>query len=129
MIPRPLSASVLLLALAACGPAPSKLSELKAGLFAKKCATSGCHSGGTSAAQGLDLSTGDLHAKLVGASSTLVASKKLVVANSPSTSFLYEKVAQPQPSSGARMPSTPPYLTQAELDQLSSWIDNGAPND
>lgn len=117
----------LLLALAACGPAPSKLSELKTNIFDKKCATSGCHTG-TSAAQGLDMSAG-LYGKLVGVSSTLAASKKLVVANSPSTSFLYEKLAQPQPSAGARMPSTPPYLTQAELDQVSSWINNGAPND
>src|SRR5688572_20558221 len=125
---RPLLVSLSLFALSACGPAVSKLSEINTKILGPKCALSGCHTGGTNAAQGLDLST-DVYNKLVNANSTEVAGKKLVVANNVASSFLYEKITKDVPSGGGtRMPSTPPYLTQAEVDQITSWINSGAPN-
>lgn len=110
----------------ACGPAP-KLSELKRGVFDKKCAGAGCHQG-ASAAQGLNLE-GNPHPKLVNVASTMVPGRKLVVPGDVAASFLLEKMEKEAPAAGTRMPPAPPFATAAELEQVKAWISAGAPND
>ncbi len=123
--PRALLASSIFLAVA-CGPAP-RLSEIKTGVFDKKCSTAGCHQG-SAAAQGLNLE-GNPHSKLVNVASTMVPGKKLVVPGDVAASFLVEKMEKDAPAAGTRMPPAPPFATAAELDQVKAWISAGAPND
>ena len=71
------------------------------------------------------------HAALVGAQSTaagLCAGKIYVVAGRPDASLLYEKLAMPAPSCGARMPMGLTPLNATELATVQSWIAAGALN-
>jgi hypothetical protein len=53
--------------------------------------------------------------------------KKLVVPNNTNDSLLLLKV-KPSPPCGARMRLTGPYLDDREIDQITQWIQMGAPN-
>jgi len=110
-----------------CGPAAPKLSEIETQIFKPKCATAGCHTG-NQPAQGLSLDSPS-YAHMVGVDSTLVTTKKLVVAGSSSTSFLYEKISSAMPSSGVQMPNTGVVLSASEQAMIQQWIDAGAQND
>jgi len=113
-------------AMFSCGPAAPKLSDIETTIFTPKCANAGCHTANVPA-QGLNL-VGSTYARLVGVSSTLVTTKKLVVAGDTSSSFLYEKVLAATPTAGARMPSTGP-LSAADIEMIRAWIAAGASND
>jgi hypothetical protein len=46
------------------------------------------------------------------------------------TSILYLKISRADPSlCGSKMPLTCPALSQAEVDEIASWINAGAMND
>jgi hypothetical protein len=50
-----------------------------------------------------------------------------VVPGSSAKSLMYHKVAGTQ-DCGVRMPYGGPYLDQANIDLIRTWIDEGAPN-
>lgn len=47
----------------------------------------------------------------------------------PENSLLLDKVENPQPRCGCPMPTSPPPLSEAEVEQIRMWIMLGAPND
>jgi hypothetical protein len=90
-----------------------------------------CH-GGLSPFANLDMSTqAGAYSNLVGvkaAGSACGGSGEVrVVAGSSATSLMYHKVAGTQ-DCGVRMPYGGPYLDQAHIDLIKTWIDEGAPN-
>jgi hypothetical protein len=83
-----------------------------------------CHAGFIGQIDGLDMSTkATAYKNLVGVGASR-CSGTLVVPKSAATSVLYEKVTRP--SCGSLMPQNAPPLSQAELDLLKNWIDQGA---
>ncbi len=53
-----------------------------------------------------------------------------VTPKSAATSILYLKISTTDPSPcGSKMPLTGPALSQAEVDEIASWINAGAMND
>jgi hypothetical protein len=91
-----------------------------------------CHAGIIGQFDGLDMSTqATAYKNLVGvkASNGSCASRgeMLVVAGSSATSLLYKKLTSPD--CGSTMPQNAPPLSQASLDLIKAWIDEGAPND
>jgi len=52
-----------------------------------------------------------------------------VAANAPESSYLILKLEGAAGISGARMPFGGPFLDQATIDEVKSWIGAGAPND
>lgn len=86
-----------------------------------------CHAGFVGQIDGLDMSTQPTAYKnLVGASASRCTGT-LVVAKNAASSVLYQKVTSPR--CGNRMPENAPPLSQANVDLLKNWIDEGAPND
>jgi hypothetical protein len=122
--------------LGACQGAADKTADTDAGgsfveveaLFARSCATSGCH-GGPEYSTGLDLSAGQAHGLLVGQDSTQLPSMKLVAPGEPEASYLLHKVRgthEEVGGSGELMP--PPFgLADADLASIVAWIEDGAP--
>jgi hypothetical protein len=51
-----------------------------------------------------------------------------VKAGDPDNSYLIRKLEGLAGISGSRMPLGGPFLDQATIDQVRSWISNGAPN-
>jgi len=78
----------------------------------------GCHTGATS--PHLDLTT---YAGLMSGSDN----GKVVIPGDADHSFLYEKISQPTPSRGERMPFGGPfYLSSVEIKLIEDWINLGA---
>jgi hypothetical protein len=88
----------------------------------------GCH-GGTSPAEGLDLVGDDAYDTLLEAS-TQVPDLKLVEPGEPDQSYLWLKLNGDDSIVGSQMPIDPlegeRTLTQPELDDINTWIVNGA---
>jgi hypothetical protein len=123
---RTLSA-VLVLFTAACGPPPT-LKRVETEVFAKSCTFAACHSA-SAPAEGLNLEA-PTYAKLVdvkarGAGATDLT---LVIAGKPDESYLYQKLSQDKPRTGARMPSNGDPLDAARLNLVRDWIAAGAEN-
>jgi hypothetical protein len=69
------------------------------------------------------------YAELVNvATSECSGQRKLVVPGSPSTSYLMQKLLNVNVCTGTQMPKAGQTLPKAQLDQISSWICSGAPN-
>ena len=113
-----------------CGVEP-KLSSITGVYFKISCAFSSCHAPPTNAG-GLDLSAAAAHASLVGVSATdpkaKAAGKVRVVAGSPDTSFLVEKLEGPPPGMGSLMPQgvTQPLDPACRIKAVRDWIASGA---
>jgi|SRR5215510_7152432 len=117
----------------------SDLTWIEQNIFTKSCAFSGCHSSSSDAGR-LDLRAGMSRAHLVGVSSVLDSTRKLVVPNDVDASYLMLMVrdvppamANPPaspPSSGYMPLGVPPSLGLCcqKLDALERWINAGAPN-
>jgi hypothetical protein len=97
-------------------------------VFATSCALSASCHGGPTPKEGLDL-TASAWARIVDRPSAQVPGRKLIEPGDPGASYLYEKVSQPMPTRGARMPYTSPPLEAPALAALREWIRNGARND
>jgi hypothetical protein len=97
-------------------------------IFDASCAFSGCH-GGSSPAQGLDLSSGMAYGNIVNIASSQQPSIDRIEPNDPEGSYLYLKVIDDPSINGSRMPRGAPALAQELLDLLRDWIERGAPND
>ncbi len=117
-----------LLLLAACGPAPTTLTQVQADVFDNSCAFSTCHGSG-GGAQGLSLDDGGSYAAIVGVPSELAPDVNLVEPGDHEASFLWQKCANVGGIVGIAMPSGSSGLDADHLAELASWIDNGALDD
>ena len=97
-------------------------------IFTASCAFSGCH-GGSSPAQGMNLSAGMAYSNIVNVASTEQPSLDRIEPNDPASSYLYLKVIDDPSISGSRMPRGAPALSQELIDLLRDWIERGAPDD
>jgi len=90
-------------------------------IFAASCGGSGCHVGGS--ASGVNLASW---------SATMASSGSqypgaTVVAGSAASSPLIDKLGS-SPRFGSRMPLGRGALSSSQIETISSWINNGAPN-
>ncbi len=97
-------------------------------VFNASCAFSGCH-GGSSPAQGLNLSAGQSYNMIVNVASAQQPSKDRIEPNNPDSSYLYLKIIGDPSITGGRMPRGAPPLSQELMDLVRDWIERGAPND
>ena len=113
------------------GAPPATLTQIQSAVFTPIC--SGCHNGSNPANGALpgsqNLTLGNSYAMLVDVASLELPTLKRVKPNDPANSYLIQKLEGAPTISGARMPFGGPYLDQATIDQIKSWILNGAPND
>ncbi len=112
------------------GAAPATLSQIQAAVFTPIC--SGCHSGSNPPGGALpgsqNLTAGNSFAALVGVASLEQPALRRVKAGDPDNSYLIQKLEGAAGISGSRMPLGGPFLDQATIDQIKSWISSGAPN-
>ncbi|MFQ5638332.1 MAG: hypothetical protein ACE5IR_10110 [bacterium] len=99
-----------------------------------------CHKAGgigfnaTGGAQnnGLDLTTGNSHGRLVNQptfEAPSVEPKLRVNPGAPDGSYLVQKITSSSPKFGNRMPlDGPPFLSQGDIQLIRDWIEQGAPN-
>jgi uncharacterized protein (TIGR03118 family) len=112
------------------GPAPATLSQLQSTVFSPIC--SGCHNGSNPPGGALpgsqNLTAGNTFAALVGVASLEQPTLQRVKAGDPDNSYLIRKLEGSAGISGSRMPLGGPFLDQATIDQIKSWIAAGAQN-
>ena len=110
-------------------PAPT-LTQLQSSIFTPIC--SGCHNGTPGAGNGLpgiqDLRAGSTFAALVDVPSIEQPTLKRVNPGDAANSYIIRKLEGAAGISGVRMPAGGPYLSQATIDQVKSWINAGALN-
>jgi uncharacterized protein (TIGR03118 family) len=107
------------------GAPPATLSQLQTSIFTPIC--SGCHTGVGAILPGVqNLTAGNTYSAIVNVASLEAPTLKRIKPNDPAASYLIQKLE----GTGlqARMPLGGPYLDQATIDQIKSWILNGAPN-
>jgi hypothetical protein len=99
--------------------------DVPTAVFAARCATAGCHSAADKA-QGLDLQSPNLGARLAGACAK--GGGYLIDTSNPGASVIYTKVL-PTPPFGARMPTGGQPLDDATLACILAWVrdQQGAP--
>ncbi|MGI8421798.1 MAG: carboxypeptidase-like regulatory domain-containing protein, partial [Gaiellaceae bacterium] len=99
------------------------------GVFAKyQCAA--CH---PIVNPSLDMRPAHTYASIVGVQAVEDPRLVRVVAGDPGRSFLFQKIAgDPKlgdiPAIGARMPQNAPRMSQADIDTIRAWIEQGAKN-
>jgi uncharacterized protein (TIGR03118 family) len=112
------------------GAPPVTLSQIQASVFTPIC--SGCHNGSNPPGGALpgsqNLTAGNSFGALVGVASLEQPSLRRVNAGDPDASYLIQKLEGAAGISGSRMPLGGPFLDQATIDQIKSWISSGAPN-
>jgi hypothetical protein len=129
--------AALLLSLSACKPNAEELqlqvdpllSDIQVRVFEPSCALSGCHN--TVSKKGnLILEDGLSLAEIlnVTASNSRAASdgKLLVVPGDSANSFFFQKLFQPGPGEGGEMPLGSRVISDAAIEAIRLWIDNGA---
>jgi uncharacterized protein (TIGR03118 family) len=106
-------------------PPASTLTDLQANIFGPKC--SGCHSGVGGALPGsMNLSTAaSTFAALVNVTSLEMGTLMRVKPSDSTNSYVVHKLLGTD-ITGSRMPLGGPFLDQATIDQVKSWIDAGA---
>ena len=107
------------------GPATS-LSAIQSQIFTPTCARVGCHDG--SAQAGLMLVAGAARGNLVNVPSSQQPGLNRVTPGNAGASYLVRKVRGDASISGARMPISAAPLTQAQIDGIIQWINDGAPD-
>jgi hypothetical protein len=109
-----------------CGPTVAFASQVQP-IFSASC-TNGCHSG-TRPAAGMSLASGSAYANIVNvrASSTCTTMVR-VSPSSVAGSYLMNKLTGVGICSGSQMPKAGSSLPSAQLQLISSWICEGAPN-
>ncbi|HSX85223.1 MAG TPA: hypothetical protein VLE50_07430 [Cellvibrio sp.] len=101
------------------------LAQLQQNIFGAICTN--CHTGAT-APRGLRLdSEENSYAFLVSRSADEIPALMRVNPGKPDESYLIKKLEGAADIVGARMPLGGPYLSQQQIDQVRSWIANGAP--
>jgi len=112
------------------GAPAATLTQIQAAVFTPICSV--CHNGSNPPNGALpgsqDLRAGQSYASLVGVASLEQTSLLRVKPGDPANSYLIQKLEGAPTISGQRMPFGGPYLDQATIDQIKSWIASGAPN-
>jgi hypothetical protein len=96
-------------------------------IFTLNCAVSGCHLGGSAAAQ-LDLSAGNAYSNLVGVASVEVPTLQRVEPGDPDNSYLVRKVEGGPGITGVQMPRGRDPLSAEQIQAIRDWIAAGAKN-
>jgi uncharacterized protein (TIGR03118 family) len=106
------------------------LSDIQTLVFTPKC--SGCHNGSNAPGGALpgsqDLRAGHSFASLVNVASQEQPALMRVKPGDPANSYLIQKLEGAAGISGSQMPLGGPFLDQATIDKVKSWIASGAPN-
>jgi CHRD domain/Bacterial Ig domain len=104
------------------------LTQLQSSIFTPIC--SACHNGaGGSLPGSMNLTSASASfAALVNVASVEQASVLRVAPNNPDGSYLVRKLEGTSGITGARMPLGGPFLDQATIDRVRSWISAGAQN-
>ena len=88
---------------------------------------------GGDGANGLDLTSGSAHSRLVDQRTFEDPDSPprwRVLAGAPDSSYVLQKIVTDSPKSGRRMPfDGPPFLSDAEIEIVRRWIADGAKND
>ena len=116
----------------------SDLAWIERNVFVASCNFPGCHSSASDAGK-LGLQPGLSHDHLVGVSSKIDSTRKLVVPNDVDASYLMLMLRDVPPAMASPPGSAPPggigYMPQGssglccqKLDALERWINAGAPN-
>jgi len=101
------------------------LAQLQQNIFGAICTN--CHTG-ANAPRGLRLdSEENSYAFLVNRTADEIPTLMRVNPGKPDDSYLIKKLDGAADIVGARMPLGGPYLSQVQIDQVRSWIANGAP--
>jgi uncharacterized protein (TIGR03118 family) len=112
------------------GVTPATLTQIQASVFTPVCSV--CHDGSNPASGALpgsqNLTAGKSYGMLVNVASLEQPVLMRVKPNDPAASYLIQKLEGAPGITGVRMPKGGPYLDQATIDQIKSWILNGAPN-
>jgi uncharacterized protein (TIGR03118 family) len=123
------SSGILTVSIVNTAPAAT-LTQMQQTVFSPRCA--GCHDGSQPPNGGLpgalDLRAGSSFASLVAVASLEQPTRSRVAPNAPESSYLILKLEGAPGISGARMPFGGPFLDQATIDEVKSWIGAGAPN-
>jgi len=110
--------------------AATTLSQVQAAVFTPIC--SGCHNGSQPTSGALpgsqNLTTGNSFANLVNVASHEQPALLRVKPGDAANSYLIQKLDGAAGISGSRMPLGGPFLDQATIDQIKSWIAAGATN-
>ena len=104
---------------------PSFNQQIQTEIFNPGCVS--CHTDvGRTPAGGLNLVSGQARANLVGVASSAKAGATRVIAGNASGSYLVQKLEGAADIVGLRMPRNGPFLTDAQVVLIRSWITNGA---
>ena len=109
-------------------PCPKpQLASIQEKTLIPSCGVSGCHIGTASTAAGLDLTleVEALRLRLSQSSTQSPSRMKLIEPGRFGSSWLYLKIAFPQPVVGEQMPPGQ-SLDKCEIDAISDWIRAGA---
>jgi len=110
--------------------AAAKLSDIQAQVFTPICAV--CHDGSNPPGGALpgsqNLKAGSSFASLVNVASHEQPGLMRVKPGDPANSYLIQKLEGAAGITGSRMPLGGPFLDQATIDSIKSWIASGAPN-
>jgi uncharacterized protein (TIGR03118 family) len=108
-------------------PAATTLTELQTLVFTPICSV--CHNGSGGGLPGSqDLRAGQTYASLVNVPSIQKPALMRVKPGDSANSYLVHKLQGSPDIEGTRMPQGGPFLDQATMDKVRSWIDSGAPN-
>lgn len=109
-------------------PAAVTLAQLQSTIFSPRC--SSCHTGGGGALPAsMNLSSAaETFAALVSVASTEQPALQRVKAGDAANSYIIHKLEGAAGITGSRMPLSGPFLDQATIDQVKSWINAGAAN-
>lgn len=109
-----------------CGMATVAFADVQA-ILTSRCATAGCHTGGAGAKAGLDLSAGNSYAALVNKSTSQCnGSRMRVIPNSPTESYLVDKVMGVDLCGNSKRMPPSISLSTTEIQTISDWICGGA---
>lgn len=113
------------------GASPVSLAQIQGLVFTPIC--SGCHDGSNPTTGALpgsqNLTAGNSFANLVDVSSREIPALLRVKPNDPANSYLIRKLEGAADIQGSRMPLGGPFLDQATIDLVKTWIAGGAMND
>jgi hypothetical protein len=104
---------------------PSFAQDIQAAIFNGSCALGGCHD--ATAASNLNMSQGNAYNNLVNVDSFQDATKKRVLPSDANNSYLVIKIEGNQ-TVGSRMPLNRSPLSNARIQTIKNWINNGANN-
>ena len=106
------------------------LTQVQQNVFTPRC--TGCHNGSQPAGGALpgsmDLRSGASFASLVNVASLEQPALMRVKPGEPDNSYVIHKIEGAAGIAGARMPFGGPFLDQATIDQVRSWVAGGAQN-